>query len=56
MHTSKNMVGEMKANYNVSLWKRYFRLSKHRKPGRITKSVMGAIIALEIMAGVFAYA
>lgn len=55
MHSAKNMVGELRANYSVGLIKRYFRLSKHQKPGRIKRAALGMMLALELRAGVFAY-
>lgn len=56
MHYAKNMVGAITAQYDVSLVKRYFRLSKHRKPGRIKKATLGTMLAIELLVGVFAYA
>lgn len=57
MHYAKNMVGELViANYDVSVWKRYFRFSKHRQPGRIMKAVVGFVTALEVKVGVLVYA
>lgn len=56
MHHAKNMVGELKASYSTSLWKRYFRVAKHNKPGRIKKAIIGAVMALELKVGVIAYA
>lgn len=51
MHDEKYMVGARPANYNVPLWKRYFRMSNHKKPGFIRKTFS----SLEILVGVFAY-
>lgn len=55
MHRAKNMVGEMTANYDVSLFKRYFRMSKHVKPGFIRKSIIVVTAALEMRVGVLLY-
>lgn len=51
MHSAKNMVGSITANYDVSLWKRYFRVSNHKKAGFIRKTIG----SLELLVGVFAY-
>lgn len=51
MHYAKNMVGAAPANQDAPLWKRYFRLSNHKKPGRIKR----AFGTLELLVGVFAY-
>lgn len=56
MHYAKNMVGEVKATYAAPMWKRYFRVAKHNKPGRIKKAIIGAVMALELKVGVIAYA
>lgn len=56
MHYAKNMVGAATANYDVSIWKRYFRLSKHKQPGRIMKAIVGFVTAAEIGLGVTVYA
>lgn len=55
MHYAKNMVGAVLATYDVPVWKRYFRMSKHQKPGRIKRVALGVMLALELRAGVFAY-
>lgn len=56
MHNAKYMVGECKANYNVSLVKRYFRMSKHSKPGMFKKALINFVAALEVKVGVTVYA
>lgn len=56
MHYAKNMVGALESNYDVSIFRRYFRFSKHRRPGRVVKSFISTLIAVELMLGVFAYA
>ena len=55
MHNAKNMVGELKAARNAPLWKRYFRMSKHSKPGFFKKSLVGFVTALEVGIGVTVY-
>lgn len=55
MHHAKNMVGEQRANYDVSLWRRYFRRSRHNKPGSIRNSVHAMISAISIPVGVLIY-
>lgn len=52
MHYAWNMVGAVESNYKTSLFRRYFRLSKHRRPGRITKSILITLTALELRIGV----
>lgn len=57
MHSAKNMVGELvTSQYDVSLFRRYFRLPKHKQHGRIMKSVIGFVTALEVQVGVLLYA
>lgn len=56
MHNAHNMVGECKANYNVPLWKRYVRMSKHSKPGWFKKTLVGLVTVLEVKLGVTVYA
>lgn len=55
MHFEWNMIGGVPAHYNVSLACRYFRLAKHRKPGRIVKNLLGIFIVIQIMLGVWTY-
>lgn len=56
MHHANNMVGEIRAAHSASLWRRYFRISKHRKPGKLTKTILGMVAAVELKVGVLAYA
>lgn len=56
MHRANNMVGEIvTASYNVSLVKRYFRMSKHVKPGFIKKAMLTLTTAFELRTGVVLY-
>lgn len=56
MHSAQNMVGECKANYDVSLFRRYFRMSKHTKPGFIKTAMLKFAVACELKMGVVVYA
>lgn len=55
MHRAMNMVGERRPHYDVSVWKRYLRLSKHRQPGSIMKAVVGLVAVIEMKLGVIVY-
>lgn len=61
MHSIKfherHLVGTpMTANYDKPLWQRYFRVSKHSKPGWFKKAVINTVMAIELKVGVVAYA
>lgn len=55
MHRARNMVGELRASHNVSVWKRYLRMSKHRQPGSVMKTIVNLVVAIEVKLGVVVY-
>lgn len=61
MHSIKfrerHLVGQsVTAVRDASLWSRYFRMSKHVKPGWFKKAVVGLVMTVELKVGVVAYA
>lgn len=57
MHREENMVGQVvMANYNRNIFARYFHISRHKKPGKVWKTIINTVATVDLLIGRFAYA